>query len=612
MNNNSPNNGRFYYRWEWQLQSEPEAFWPFFADTNRLNRDTGMFSVEELPLRSDERVSNGRHRLKYRLPIPIIWQEEPFEWIAPYEYGVLRQFENGPLRSLRVLATITPRPKGGATLVYETWAEPRNFIGHLVLPIALGIIAPRRFGKAVKAYDAVAINAAPPQLKRPSRLVPYAEERLQTMAAQLLQNNGAESLVARLLKEIRVGDDLILARLRPYALADQWGVDRRDLLELFLSATRVGLLDFQWEMLCPLCRGAAERVHNHLSELSTTVHCRTCNIDFEADTEHSIELTFTPNPSIRQVERMEFCVAGPQQMPHVAAQILLSPGARRTVAPQLSVGRYRARTMLLSGCQYFRVAKHGKSQAAIQLSHAEWNQAEEILDENATFELHNQTGQEQLFFLEKMEWGDQAVTAAEVIVLQRFRDLFAQETLQPGDQFSVGSLTVLFTDLRDSTRMYREIGDAPAFGVVRNHFDVLRDAIAAEDGAIVKTIGDAVMAVFRRPVSAMRAIREAQQILADPANGERPLQLKAAVHAGHSIAVTLNERLDYFGTNINIAARLEKFSQGDDMILSNFVYCDPEVQEFIANPAFSLQATSFNTELKGFDDECFNLWRIAF
>ena len=121
----------------------------------------------------------------------------------------------------------------------------------------------------------------------------------------------------------------MLAHLRPYALADQWGVPRRDVLELSLLATRVGLLDFQWEVLCPMCRGASDRVHNHLSEMATNVHCATCNIDFKADTEHSIELTFAPNPSIRPVERVEFCVAGPQQTPHVAVQQLLPPGAKR-------------------------------------------------------------------------------------------------------------------------------------------------------------------------------------------------------------------------------------------------------------------------------------------
>lgn len=612
MDKNRPKDGRLYYRWEWQLQSDPEAFWPFFADTNRLNRDTGIFPVDELPPHDGE-AGNGRRRLKFRLPLPIIWLEEPFEWVAPYRYGVMRHYENGPLRTMRVLAQMTPKPGGGTTLIYETWIEPRNIIGRLAAPIALGLIAPRRFNKAVQTYDKVAaIDALPELLQRPYRLVPGAEGRMNAMADQLLAQGAPETLVARLLQEIKEADDLVLAHLRPYALADRWGVPRRNVLELALMATRVGLLDFQWEVLCPLCRGASDRVHNHLSEMVTNVHCSTCNIDFKADTEHSIELTFAPNPSIRPVERTEFCVAGPQQTPHVAVQLLLSAGEKQTVTPQLSLGRYRARTALLSGSQQFLVAEQGASQIGIHLNKSEdWKAEIKTFTLNATIELHNQTDAEQLFILEEMAWSDQAITAAEVISLQRFRDLFAQETLQPGEQFGVGSLTVLFTDLRDSTRLYREIGDAPAFGLVRNHFDVLREAIDAEEGAIVKTIGDAVMAVFRRPVSAMRAMVQSQQILANPPNGIRPLQLKAAIHAGHSIAVTLNERLDYFGTNINIAARLEKFSQGDDMIISDFVYNDPEVQEFITNPESPMLASAFETQLKGFDDECFNLWRIV-
>ncbi len=611
MNENNPKDGRFYYRWEWQLKSTPEAFWPFFANTNRVNRDTGIFPVDELPPRNGE-AGNGRRRLQFRLPLPIRWEEEPFEWVAPFYYGVLRHYENGPLRAMRVLAQMSPQAEGGTKLVYETWVEPRNLIGRLAAPIALGIIAPRRFNKAVQTYDKVAAIAAPPDLlQRPHRLVPGAEGRMNTMADQLLAQGASETLVARLLQEIKQADDLVLSHLRPYALADRWGVPRREVLELALLATRVGLLDFQWEVLCPLCRGASDRVHNHLSEMATSVHCPTCNIDFQADSEHSIELTFAPNPTIRPVERVEFCVAGPHQTPHIVVQQLLPPGHKRTVTPQLSLGRYRARTGLLSGSQQFLVAEQGSAQTAIHLNEQGWPAETKTLATNATIELHNQTDNEQLFVLEELAWSDQAITAAEVISLQQFRDLFAQETLQPGEQFSVGSLTVLFTDLRDSTRLYREIGDAPAFGLVRNHFDVLRDAIAAEDGAIVKTIGDAVMAVFRRPVSAMRAIAKSQHILANPPIGERPLQLKAAIHAGHSIAVTLNERLDYFGTNINIAARLEKFSQGSDMIISDFVYNDPEVRELITDPVAPMQAAPFETQLKGFDDECFSLWRIS-
>src|ERR1051325_10297994 len=136
---------------------------------------------------------------------------------------------------------------------------------------------------------------------------------------------------------------------------------------------------------------------------------------------------------------------------------------------------------------------------------------------------------EQLFILERMAWSDQAATASEVTALQVFRDLFANEALRPGEQISVGTLTVLFTDLRGSTQLYREIGDAPAFGRVMNHFDVLREAIAEEDGALVKTIGDAVMAVFRHPAAALRAILKAQAKLASPPEGGQPLKLKVGI-----------------------------------------------------------------------------------
>jgi class 3 adenylate cyclase len=190
-----------------------------------------------------------------------------------------------------------------------------------------------------------------------------------------------------------------------------------------------------------------------------------------------------------------------------------------------------------------------------------------------------------------------------------FRDLFATEALRPGEQISVGTLTVLFTDLRNSTQLYREIGDATAFGRVMNHFDVLKKVIAEEDGALVKTIGDAVMAVFRRPASALKAMLSAQEILAAPPSGDAPLTLKAGVHTGPCIAVTLNDRLDYFGSTVNMAARLESLSTGDDVIISTALYSDPEVRAFIASE--NLQATPFEMLLKGFQEEKFELWRIG-
>jgi len=208
-----------------------------------------------------------------------------------------------------------------------------------------------------------------------------------------------------------------------------------------------------------------------------------------------------------------------------------------------------------------------------------------------------------------LEWSDQATTAAEVTALQMFRDLFATEALRPGEQISVGTLTILFTDLRHSTQLYREIGDATAFGRVMNHFDVVKKAIADHDGAIVKTIGDAVMAVFRSAADGLKAMLEVQQVLSEPPDGSQPLQLKAGLNTGPCIAVTLNDRLDYFGSTVNMAARLEGLSSGADVIISRSVYEDAKVRELIESQG--LAADEFHMLLKGFEDERFDLWRVS-
>jgi class 3 adenylate cyclase len=370
-------------------------------------------------------------------------------------------------------------------------------------------------------------------------------------------------------------------------------------------------LDFQWDLLCPSCRNARESVTS-LGDVGQTVHCHTCRIDYTANFTQSVELTFRPNPSIRIVpEHQEYCMSGPISSPHIAVQQLLPPGTNRQVQPLLENGRYRIRTMTIPGNQLLQIGENGEVEAKLLAQPAGWTTEECRLATEPTLLLENLTEEEQLFIMERLDWSDDAVVAAEVTVMQQFRDLFAEEALRPGDQIVVGSLTILFTDLVGSTQMYRDIGDAPAFGLVMNHFDVLLAEIAAADGAVVKTIGDAVMAVFRDPAAALQAMLSAQEKLANPAGGERPLRLKAALHHGPCIGVNLNGKFDYFGSTVNIAARLEKFATGADVILSQTVGSDPEVVRFLAESALAVTATSFQSELRGFGEESFTLWRVT-
>jgi class 3 adenylate cyclase len=577
------------------------------ADTNRFNRDTGLPKVQRS---TGQPLPNARQNLGFvRLGVRLAWEEEPFEWLRPQRFGVRRRYRAGPVALLEVEVDLESRAEGGTRLIYVTRARPRNLLGIIAIPLGIGIYSRLTFGAAFRRYDALAGRSRPEVALGPSlQLTPGGEARLADLRARLTKQTGHPDVANRLTDFVVRGDDISLAHLRPYALADAWGVPRRIVLETCLYATRAGLLDLQWDLLCPLCRGA-KASHSALAEMSGTVHCDTCNIDFGASFDRSVELTFRPNPMIRHVEVDGYCVGSPLLTPHVVVQQLLKAGERREVAVQLEPGRYRARTLGPTGGQFFAVVPDGAPGLAVRADPEDWPNGETMLAPSPTLRFENATEAEQLFIVERTRWNDQAVTAAEVTTLQVFRDLFSNEILRRGEQISVGSLTILFTDLRDSTNMYRQVGDAPAFGRVLDHFAVFREEIAREDGALVKTIGDAVMGVFRRPSSALRAILAAQQRLANAPDGSPPLAVKAGLHHGPCIAVTLNDRLDYFGSTVNLASRLERFSTGADVIISDVVRDDPEVAEILSSAKLAVE--SFLAKLKGFDDEELRLWRVT-
>jgi adenylate cyclase len=595
----------FHYRWEYDLKSSPEELWPLVADTNRFNADAGVPAVEALGSNG-----NARRLRLFKFGIAVEWEEQPFEWIRPYRFGVVRRYLKGPVSEMRVEAELSARPEGGTKLVYQVWAQPRNILGQIAIPVQIGILSKRSFGEIFRRYDEE-IRSGKRELYQSStaKFAQGGEARLKVLSERLI-NQGAETqIVKRLAEMIEQADDITLSRIRSHALADYWGFARRDVLEVCLWATRVGLLDLQWEMICPHCRGSVETSRS-LTGIQSEVYCESCGVDFTVNFDRAVELTFRPNPSVRIVEGLQFCVGGPQVTPHIIVQQLLAPGMKREVSLPLEAGRYRLRSSELAGGQYLQASDNGATEATLKATDEGWPEGELCLATKPKIVLENATDKGQFFVLERMAWSDQAATAAEVTALQVFRDLFANEALRPGEQISVGTLTVLFTDLRGSTQLYREIGDAPAFGCVMSHFDVLREAIAEEDGAMVKTIGDAVMAVFRRPAGALRTFLKAQEVLAQPPPGERPLLLKVGIHAGPCIAVTLNGRLDYFGCTVNMAARLEGLSTGGDVVISSAVHADPEVAEMLYGEEAELSASQFEVMLKGFDEEQFELWRV--
>ena len=186
---------------------------------------------------------------------------------------------------------------------------------------------------------------------------------------------------------------------------------------------------------------------------------------------------------------------------------------------------------------------------------------------------------------------DPVLSAKRLLSTQTFRQLFRSETVPASESLQIRDLTYLFTDLSDSTAMYDEIGDANAYNLVRLHFDTLVTAIARNSGAVVKTIGDAIMATFVTPVDAVRAAIASLSALKDfNQTNSSKLILKIGIHRGHSIAVSLNDQIDYFGQSVNIAARVQQLAGPGEIVLSGDVYEMPGVASLLSS--FDVAETS--------------------
>lgn len=593
----------YYYRWTWELASSPEALWPLVSDTNRFNRDTGLPPMELLG------ITNGIKLVRFKIPLfRVEWEEEPFEWTYPYRFGILRRYRKGPLAEMRIDCRLERLQPSGTRIIYEAWVKPANIWGSMGIPLAIGLVSKKRFEDIYKFYDRIASSPSPELVTPKGRnLSPKGRTRFQVMRDRLKDQGVDESILNHLQEFLHHADDLSIQRMRPYALADGWGISRRAVLEAFLRATRVGMLDLYWDLLCPECRGVAED-YARLNDVHALSHCNTCQIDFRANFDHNVEVIFRPNPAVRAVDAaVEFCVGSPQRQPHIAFSLIVPPREELPFSTTLSQGKYSLRSSQLSGSQILLAKNDGAEKIDFYVSKKGWPTGVTEMGLTPYIRLINETDQAQTVELMRTEWSDQAATAADVTILQVFRDLFSSEVLRPGEEISVGATTLMFTDLRNSTKLYREIGDAPAFGRVREHFEILEQAVAAEGGSIVKTMGDAIMAAFRSPVSAVRAVWIVQRQIAQ--RGDPPLSLKVGIHHGPCIVVNLNDRLDYFGSTVNIAARLPNFSVGGETIFSESIRNDEEVIEFLEKNAPLNSLIRFQGEIRGFD-QSMELWRI--
>jgi class 3 adenylate cyclase len=202
------------------------------------------------------------------------------------------------------------------------------------------------------------------------------------------------------------------------------------------------------------------------------------------------------------------------------------------------------------------------------------------------------------------------LTAKRLFASQTFHELFRAEVFQESEGFGVKDVTILFTDLKSSTQLYQQIGDLNAYALVREHYGILNQAVLHEHGAVVKTIGDAIMAAFDQPVNAVGAglemLTELRRLNQDSRHGG--LVLKIGIHRGAAISVTLNEQIDYFGQTVNIASRVQGSAGGDEIYLTGEIYNASGVAELLT--AHKCQTEPVQVQLRGVEEQV-QVYRVS-
>ncbi len=595
MQGEKPIDGEKVWKWEWSLTAPPEKLWPLVSDTQRVGKAIG-FGPWNFKERPDPRGGSIRTGTVTALGIDIEWEEHPYEWVAPREMAVVRTYTKGPFAVIRQHVALAPEGSG-SRLIHLIAVRSTGIVGSLSAAYEVGVKTRSALDRVYRGFDQHLAGHAPTSFP-PDTIVlaDGAAEVLKRTHSRLLELGFEVPLVARLAELISRESDRDVNRMRPFVVARRWETDRFLVLRLFLHATKLGLLEMSWDLICPSCKGAKESTGD-LADLKTEVHCESCNIKFDAQFDESVEVTFRPSAAVRPIHVGEFCVGGPGNTRHLLVQQRVPSGQTTSVHVHLEPGLYRLRGPRKPGETIVTVEEGAPAELPLEVGKFP---EKAFLAPAGQLRVTNGADFEHTVQLERLAWKEDVASGTVVTCLQEFRDLFSSAVFSPGVKIGISSIAILFTDLKASTAMYEKVGDAAAFALVRDHFKLLFETISGEQGGLVKTIGDAVMASFPRAENAFRAALHMHAQIASFNEHEKPafpVRLKIGIHSGPCIAVNMNERLDYFGTTVNVAARIQNESVGDDIVLLESVAQDREVAKAI--DAASGTREVFETELKG-------------
>jgi len=442
------------------------------------------------------------------------------------------------------------------------------------------------------------------------------EERLEMVEKA---KSWSPRVVSRLEMLLRAGTDEALHRINPIEFANEKSIAEAEAIDLFLHACVAGLFDMDWLLVCPMCSDVVESFRS-LRKLHTHFHCHLCQSDYDAALDDYITVTFTVSPAVRSIRfhtpdalsawdyvfhyKLSSSGIMPDGVPwrEAAKELVrvltrIEPGSTVNLEVDAAEGALLGQDFE-SDAQFFFPVATGTgatpSNVPVMLDHGKCAAATaNIAPGKVVFEVHNAGTLPVVFgilqlpmatFLRPWLHFSPSLSGKRLLTTQTFRDVFRSEVISATEGIAVLDITLVFTDLKGSTALYERIGDLNAYIQVQRHFQHLLDATVRHNGAVTKTIGDAVMAAFLTSADAVQATLDMREAV-DQLNRDRLQRdfiLKIGVHRGAAIAVTLNERLDYFGQTVNIAARVQNLADGDEICLTEEVYGAPAVAEIIA------------------------------
>ena len=449
----------------------------------------------------------------------------------------------------------------------------------------------------------------------------------------VLRRTANPKVVAAMEDLVAKGPDHLLNRINVLDFAKRRGFSEDDAIAAFLHASRLGIFEMSWNVLCPGCGGVLG-ANTSLKGVHDDVYsCRLCAAGYEPSLDEMVEVAFTVSPRVRRIAahdpntlppyeyyRQIFWSSGVDipdegietEMQEAALDIVeLPPGQKAFVTVLLPEGNIVCFEPVTHAAHFMKVS--GEPTRERQNLAITYN---ELSPPSGEYQMHpgplriaieNQTQVRVIPSVWELSDKMAAIigrrkpflTAKRLLSNQTFRDLFRADALDIDQRLKILSLTFLFTDLRGSTALYERVGDLAAYDLVRSHFQVLHDIVAAESGAVVKTIGDAVMATFATPdraVAAALRMRDGMRSLNDE-SGHEDLLLKIGIHEGPCLAVNLNDRQDYFGQTVNIASRVQNLADSRAIFATEPVVENAQSAALLANAG--LVPTPQSIQLRG-------------